>query len=85
MTHSELERELEKKGRELMRIMLQEHLNNRSSGPYNQPVRGDDGIHRTQVRLQDRQLETVEDLREQTRKAAMERTHKMGTRLSKGG
>ncbi len=45
MTLSELERELEKKGRELMRI---------------------------------------QDLREQTRKAAEARTHKMGTRLSKG-
>ncbi|MFO7739413.1 MAG: ISKra4 family transposase [Desulfatiglandaceae bacterium] len=59
MTHSELERELEKKGRELMRIMLQEHLNNRCPGQSNQPVRGNDGIHRTQVRLQGRKLETV--------------------------
>ena len=59
MTHSELERELEKKGRELMRIMLQEHLNNRSPGQCNKPVRGNDGIDRSQVRLQDRKLETV--------------------------
>ena len=59
MTHSELERELEKKGRELMRIMLQEHLNNRSPGQCNQPVRGNDGIDRSQVRLQERKLETV--------------------------
>jgi hypothetical protein len=59
MTHSELERELEKKGRELMRLMLQEHLNNRSSGQCNLPVRGNDGIDRSQVRLQERKLETV--------------------------
>ena len=59
MTHSELERELEKKGRELMRLMLQEHLNNRSPGQCNLPVRGNDGIDRSQVRLQERKLETV--------------------------
>jgi len=59
MTHSELERELEKKGRELMRIMLQEHLNNRSPGQCNQPVKGTDGIERSRFRLQERNLETV--------------------------
>ena len=32
MTHSELERELEKKGRELMRKLLQEHLEARGPG-----------------------------------------------------
>ena len=40
MTHSELERELEKKGRELMRKLLQEHLDNRSPGKCDQPVCG---------------------------------------------
>jgi hypothetical protein len=59
MTHSELERELEKKGRELMRIMLQEHLDNRSPGQCEQPVSGSDGIDRSRVRLQERKLETV--------------------------
>jgi len=59
MTHSELERELEKKGRELMRLMLQEHLNSRGPGQCNQPVRGKDGIDRSQIRLQGRKLETV--------------------------
>jgi len=59
MTHSELERELEKKGRELMRIMLQEHLNNRSPGQCEQPLSGSDGIDRPQLRLQERKLETV--------------------------
>ena len=60
MTHSELERELEKKGRELMRKLLQEHLDNRSPGQCDDPpVEGADGVVRSRVRLQDRELETV--------------------------
>lgn len=59
MTHSELERELEKKGRELMRTLLQEHLDNRSPGQCERPVSGSDGIDRSRVRLQERKLETV--------------------------
>jgi hypothetical protein len=59
MTHSELERELEKKGRELMRKLLQEHLDNRGPGHCEQPVCGADGIERTRVRPHDRKLETV--------------------------
>lgn len=59
MTHSELERELEKKGRELMRLLLQEHLDARGPGECAQPVRDADGIERTRVRLQERELETV--------------------------
>jgi hypothetical protein len=59
MTHSELERDLEKRGRELMRKLLQEHLDNRSPGKCNQPVCGADGVERPRVRLQERKLETV--------------------------
>ncbi len=60
MTHSELERELEKKGRELMRKLLQEHLDNRSPGQCDDPpVEGSDGVVRSRVRLQQRELETV--------------------------
>ena len=59
MTHSELERELEKRGRELMRILLQEHLDSRSPGHCNKPVSGSDGIDRSRLRLQERKLETV--------------------------
>ena len=60
MTHSELERELEKKGRELMRKLLQEHLDNRSPGQCDDPpVEGADGVVRSRVRLQERELETV--------------------------
>ena len=46
MTHSDLERELEKKGRELMRILLQEHLEARGPGQCKHPVRGVDGVER---------------------------------------
>lgn len=59
MTHSELERELEKRGRELMRRMLQEHLDSRSPGRCEDPVCGADGCERTRQRMQQRKLETV--------------------------
>lgn len=59
MTHSELERELEKRGRELMRILLQEHLEARGPGECAKPVQGADEVERSQVRLQERKLETV--------------------------
>ena len=59
MSHSELERELEKKSRELMRILLQEHLDNRDPGGCQKPVYGSDGVKRNQTRLHDRKLETV--------------------------
>jgi hypothetical protein len=59
MTHSELERMLEKKGRELMRKLLQEHLDNRSPGKCDEPVCGADGVERPRVRPQRRNLETV--------------------------
>lgn len=42
MDHSQLEREIEKRGRELMRILLQEHLDSRSPGRCEQPVYGAD-------------------------------------------
>jgi exonuclease VII small subunit len=58
-THSELERELEKMGRELMRKLLQEHLQARGPGACPEPVRGADGIERSRMRLQERKLETV--------------------------
>lgn len=59
MTHSELERELEKKGRELMRKLLQEHLQARGPGECGQPVRDSDGVEMSRVRPQERKLETI--------------------------
>lgn len=59
MTHSELEREIEKRGRELMRMLLQEHIDNRGPGKCQQPVVGADGVERSRVRLQNRDIESV--------------------------
>jgi len=59
MTHSELERDLEKKGRELMRKLLQEHLEARGPGKCAQPVKDADGVERNRVRVQERKLETI--------------------------
>ena len=59
MTHSELERDLEKKSRELMRKLLQEHLEARGLGQCKKPVRDSEGIERPRVRLQERKLETI--------------------------
>ena len=59
MRHSDLERELEERGRELMRTMFQELLDSRSSAQAREPVRGADGLPRTRKRLQERDLESV--------------------------
>lgn len=59
MTISQLERELEKRSRELMRILLQEHLDSRGPGQCQAPVWGADGTERPRVRLQTRKIETV--------------------------
>lgn len=59
MSHSDLERELEKRGRELMRSLLEEHLQRRGPGESREPVRGVDGLERTRSRNQERKLETV--------------------------
>ncbi len=58
-THSELERELEKKGMELLRQLYQAHLQLRGPGQAAGPVRGADEVEREQVRLQPRGLETI--------------------------
>ncbi len=59
MDMSKLEQEIEKRGRESMRILLQEHLNNRSPGTSNQPVRDTDRIERIETPTHDRKIETV--------------------------
>ena len=58
-SHSDIERELEKRSRELMRKMLQEYLDSRGPGEAAQPVQGADGVKRPRVRLQERGLETI--------------------------
>lgn len=59
MTHSELERELEQRGRELLRQLLQAHLEVRGPGEAAGPVRGADGVARNELHLHTRGLETV--------------------------
>ncbi|MGH8701620.1 MAG: ISKra4 family transposase [Burkholderiales bacterium] len=59
MRHSDLERELEARGRELLRRMLQEHLDWRSPGFARQPVRAADGVARPRQRVHARDLQSV--------------------------
>ena len=59
MTHSDLERELEKKSRELMRKLLQEHLKTRGPGECAQAVQDSDGVEMSRVRSHERKLETI--------------------------
>ena len=59
MTHSELERELGKRGMELFRILLQEHLDRRGPGRCDQPVYDADGAQRRRTRPHTRKIETV--------------------------
>jgi hypothetical protein len=59
LSHSDLERELEKRGRELMRMLLQAHLDVRGPGEAAGPIKGSDGVQREQERLQERGLETI--------------------------
>lgn len=59
MTHSELESLLETEGRELLRRLLQAHLDERRPGTVAEPVVGVDGAPRTPQRPHTRHLETI--------------------------
>ena len=59
MDLSQLERELKKRGLELMRQLLQEHMDSRSPGQCVEPVIGADGVERLRIRPQERKVETV--------------------------
>lgn len=59
MSHSELERELQKRGRELMRRLLQGHLDSRGPGNTNDPVVGADDVERREERDHRRNLNTT--------------------------
>lgn len=59
MTHSELERWIEKEGREVMRQLLQGHLDLRGPAEAVQEVRAADGGERASKRLHERTLATV--------------------------
>ena len=59
MEHSELERLLDEKGRELMRLLLQEHLNQRRPGETTGPVRDREGETRTAATGHTRSVESI--------------------------
>ena len=59
MSESELERELHRRGQELMRRLLQGHLAQRTPGEAAGPVEGADDVERSQRRLQERHPETT--------------------------
>ena len=61
MSESDLERELDRRGRELMRKLLRSHLDQRSPGEAEGPVAGADGVERRERRLHKRAVE--DDLR----------------------
>ena len=59
MSESDLERELQRRGQELMRKLLQGHLDQRSPGEAAGPVAGADGVERSQRRVHQRCIETT--------------------------
>jgi hypothetical protein len=59
MSHSDLESLLEKEGREVLRQLLQAHLDMRAEAQVEGPVVGADGVERTHHRHGERQLTTL--------------------------
>lgn len=59
MTISDLEKKLEEEARELIRTMIQEHLDRRAPGEAEGPVRDADGIERDRMQYHERNIETV--------------------------
>lgn len=59
MREAELERELEKRGREVLRMLLQEHLDARGPGEVRDSVEAASGLELDRKRLHERGLKTV--------------------------
>lgn len=59
LDHGRLETLVQKEGREVLRLLLQEHLDYRGPGRVDVPVIGADGVVRTEYRPSDRGLTTV--------------------------
>lgn len=59
MSESDLERELDRRGQDLMRKLLQGHLKQRSPGEAAGPVAGADGVERQERRVHERAVETI--------------------------
>lgn len=67
MKHSDLERLLDEKGRELMRLLLEEHLNRRGTAEAAGPVQDTDGETRTSTAEHTRRVESIFGTLELTR------------------
>ena len=59
LTHSELEAALNERGRELLRLLFQAHVDTRGPGPAAGPVWGADAVERNEQRLHERGLSTL--------------------------
>ncbi|MGH8634551.1 MAG: ISKra4 family transposase [Burkholderiales bacterium] len=59
MTHGDLERLLDKDGRELLRQLLQDHLDLRGPGEVREDLVGANGMRRPHMRLRERGLKTI--------------------------
>lgn len=59
LSHSDLEREIEEKGRELLRTLLQAHLDQRGPGEVADPVCDAEGTARSKTRLHTRALGSI--------------------------
>jgi len=59
LPHGELEELVQEEGREILRSLLQDHLDLRGAGRVVEPVVGADDIDRTHVRVRDRKLATI--------------------------
>jgi hypothetical protein len=57
--HAALEAAFNEQGRELLRALFQAHVDSRGPGPAAGPVRGADGVERSEHRLHERGLSTV--------------------------
>ena len=59
LSHTELEAALSERGRELLRVLFQAHVDARGPGPAAGPVCGADGVARNEQRLHERGLSTL--------------------------
>lgn len=57
--HAQVERLVEESGREVLRRLMQDHLDARGDGSASEAVEGDDGVERTHRRVRSRPLRTL--------------------------
>ena len=59
MKFTDVEKLIEKDGRELLRLLLQAHIDSRGDGDVGQSIEGIDGIFRTHKRIGERQIKSI--------------------------